>query len=388
MRFEPSAEQALVACTARAFAQDVLLPRAAARDRAHTFPEEEMRRMAELGLVGLTVPPSEGGVGMGALAQAEVVAALAEADASVAVTLAVTNMVAESLAREGDAHVKARFLRPLCAGGLVAGAFALSEAGAGSDPAGMRTLCRKHGGGYRLDGSKQWITSGDRAGVFVVMARHEGPPGERPRFSAFVLPAGTPGLSVGPPENKLGQRGSTTVPLTLEAVDLPAHARLGAEGDGFRIAMAALDGGRINVAAMAVGVSRAALGAALAYAQQREQFGKPLSAFQAIQVSLADAATQLEAAWLMVARAAWAKDAGLPCTQAAAEAKLFASEAAQRICDCALQVHGGYGYTREFPVERFVRDARVMTIYEGTSQIQKLVVARHVLQALRETQHV
>ncbi len=383
MRFEPSDVHALVEQTARAFAHDVLRPRAAARDHNHTFPTEELAGLAQLGFVGMTVPSRHGGVGMDALAQAHVVAAVAEADASVAVTLAVTNMVAEVLSRWGSPTCQAAFLPDLCAGRLGAAAFALSEAGAGSDPGGLRTRCVPTAEGTLISGAKQWITSGDQAGVFVILARHEAAPDEpRPRFSAYAVPQNAPGLSAGPPERKLGQRGSSTVPLQLENVFVPHTHRLGQEGEGFRVAMAALDGGRINVGAMAVGVSRAALAAALDYAKTRQQFGTPLAHFQAVQFMLADAAMHLDAAWLMVKRAAWLKDQGRPATRAAAEAKLLASEAAQRICDDAVQIHGGYGYTREFPVERYLRDARVMTIYEGTSQIQKLVVARELLKEL------
>ncbi|MDX2022312.1 MAG: acyl-CoA dehydrogenase family protein [Deltaproteobacteria bacterium] len=387
MRFSPGADHALVEKTARAFARDVLAPRAAMRDRTHAFPHEELRQLGALGLIGITVPPEHGGAGMDSLAQAYAIAAIAEADVSVAVTLAVTNMVAEVLSRHAMPACRERYVPRLCAGELGAAAFALSEAGAGSDPAGLRTRCEATATGYLLNGTKQWITSGDVAGVFVIMARHvEADPSGRPRFSAFAVPAGTPGLVAGAPENKLGQRGSSTVPLTLDDVVVPAEALLGSEGGGFRLAMQALDGGRINVGAMSVGVSRAAVNASLAYAKERRQFGQRLADFQGISFMLADAATKVDAAWLMVARAAWQKDRGQPASKAAAQAKLFASESAQQICDSALQIHGGYGYTREFPVERFVRDARVMTIYEGTSQIQKLVVAREVIKELGHEQ--
>jgi len=384
MRFSPNDEHAMVAQTARAFARDVLAPRAAERDAKHVFPAEELQQLGALGLIGITVPEVDGGAGGKALAQAYAISEIAQADASVAVTLAVTNMVAEVLSRHGTSQCKQRYLPDLCAGRLGAAAFALSEAGAGSDPSGMRTRCETVDGGYVLNGTKQWITSGDCAGVTVIMAKHPSAAEARPKFSAFAIPAATPGLSAGPRENKLGQRGSSTVPLVIENVHVPKDALLSDEGGGFKLAMSALDGGRINVGAMSVGVARAALEAALAYSKDRIQFGQAIANFQGVAFMLADMATKVEAAWLMVARAAWLKDQGQPATAAAAQAKLFASEAAQQICDSALQIHGGYGYTREFPVERFVRDARVMTIYEGTSQIQKLVVAR---EAIREFSH-
>ena len=374
----------MVAETARAFARDVLAPRAAARDRDHTFPADELVQLGALGLIGMTVPPSDGGAGVDALAQAYAIAELAQADASVAVTLAVTNMVADLLHHHGTKACRERYLPDLCAGRLGAAAFALSETGAGSDPSGLLTRYEQSPEGYVLNGTKQWITSGDCAGVTIVMARHPSAAEGRPRFSAFAVAAGTPGLTAGARENKLGQRGSSTVSLVLEDVRVPHHALLGDEGAGFKLAMNALDGGRINVGAMSVGVARAALSAALAYAKDRQQFGQRLADFQGVAFMLADAAIKVDAAWLMVARAAWLKDQGRPATAAAAQAKLFASESAQQVCDSALQIHGGYGYTREFPVERFVRDARVMTIYEGTSQIQKLVVARA---AIKEQGH-
>lgn len=374
----------MVANTARAFARDVLAPRAAARDANHTFPEEELKQLGSFGLIGITVPEADGGSGGNALAQAYAIAEIAQADASVAVTLAVTNMVAEVLSRHGTLQCKQRYLPDLCAGRLRAGAFALSEAAAGSDPSGMLTRCDADGDGFVLNGSKQWITSGDCAGVTVIMAKHRDPLESRSRFSAFAVPAGTPGLYAGPRENKMGQRGSSTVPLIIEDVRVPREALLSDEGGGFKLAMSALDGGRINVGAMSVGVARAALEAAVAYAKDRRQFGQPIANFQGVAFMLADMATKVEAAWLLVSRAAWLKDQGQAATAAAAQAKLFASESAQQICDSAVQIHGGYGYTREFPVERFVRDARVMTIYEGTSQIQKLVVAR---EAIREFSH-
>jgi alkylation response protein AidB-like acyl-CoA dehydrogenase len=315
---------------------------------------------------------------------------IARADAAVAVTFSVSAMVAEVIARFGTDEARAAVLPELCAGDAVAGAFALSEPQAGSDPAAMRTTVeRAPGGGYRINGGKLWTTSGDRAGVLVVVARHgaslgAGGAGSRDRaFSAFLVRAGARGLGVGKRERKMGQHGSSTVALVLDDVEVPAHALLGREGDGLRIALTALGGGRIGVAALAVGVAGAALEAAVKYAGERHQFGQPLGAFQGVSFALADASTALEAAWLLTLAAADRKRRGLPFTRQAAEAKLYASERAVEICDRAIQVHGGYGLSREFPVERHYRDVRVTTIYEGTSQIQRLVIARELLREAR-----
>jgi len=380
MDFQPDPDEAMVAQTVRAYARDVLGPRAAERDRTERFPDIELRELGPMGLLGVTVPEQLGGSGMSPASLAEAIAAIAEADASVAVTVAVTNMVAEVIAKHAQPETAARVLPSLCSGSAGPAAFALSEAGAGSDPAGMRTTfapaVRNGVAGYELNGSKLWITSGDRAGYLVVMARR-GTEGRE--HSAFLVEAGTPGLSAGKHERKLGQRGSTTVPLLLDQVFVPESQVVGVAGQGFKVALAALDGGRINVAAMAVGIGRAALAAATQYSRDRVQFGQPIATNQAIRFMLADAATRLEAAWLLVQRAAWLKASGAPVTPAAAQAKLFATESAVFACDAALQIHGGYGYTREFPVERYYRDVRVTTIYEGTSQIQKIVIARHLI---------
>ena len=380
MDFQPDSDEAMVAQTVRAYARDVLVPRAAERDRTGRFPDIELRELGPMGLLGVTVPEPLGGSGMSPASLAEAIAAIAEADASVAVTVAVTNMVAEILAKHAQPEVAARVLPTLCAGEVGPAAFALSEAGAGSDPAGMRTTfapANRNGvPGYEISGSKLWITSGDRAGQMVVMARR-GTEGRD--YSAFLVEGGAPGLSAGKHERKLGQRGSSTVPLIFDQVFVPENQVVGIVGQGFKVALAALDGGRINVAAMAVGIGRAALASAVQYARDRVQFGQPIAANQAVRFMLADAATRLEAAWLLVQRAAWLKGSGESVTLAAAQAKLFATETAVFVCDAALQIHGGYGYTREFPVERYYRDVRVTTIYEGTSQIQKIVIARHLL---------
>ncbi|MFO0577009.1 MAG: acyl-CoA dehydrogenase family protein [Polyangia bacterium] len=391
MNFEPTEEQQLIAETARQFAEQVLKPRAAGRDQGSVFPEEELRRLGQLGLLGVNVPEEYGGAQAGVVAYSLALSEIAAADASVSVAMSVTNMVAEVLCAYGTEEQKRTYVPRLCSGEAVAGAFALSEPQSGSDAASLRTQAeRLPGGGFVLSGSKQWITSGDRAGVLVVWARTDWAQaaGERRSpaagISAFLIERGQKGLSAGRPEHKLGLKGSTTVPLQLDHVELPESALLGRLGEGFKIAMAALDGGRIGIASQAVGVGRAALQAATEYSKERKQFGQPIAQFQAISNMIADGATQLEAARLLTLRAAFAKQEKLPFSQKAAMAKLYASEMAGRVCDLALQIHGGYGYTQEFPVERYLRDARVQRIYEGTSEIQRLVIARSVLKELSD----
>jgi alkylation response protein AidB-like acyl-CoA dehydrogenase len=384
MDFEPTQEQRLIADTARQFAEQQLAPKAAQRDRDSEFPTTELKQLAELGLLGVNVPEALGGAQAGVVAYSLAVSEIAAADASVSVAMAVTNMVAEVICTFGTPEQQQTWVPRLCSGEAVAGAFALSEPQAGSDASALRTVAEKIPGGYRLSGNKQWITSGDRAGVLVVWARTDGIAGATKKnaaggISAFLVPQKTPGLSAGRPEHKLGLRGSTTVPLLLEGCEVPDSALLGAIGEGFKIAMTALDGGRIGIASQAVGVARAALRAATDYAKERRQFGQAIANFQAISNMLADGATQLEAARLLTLRAALYKEHGVQFSRPAAMAKLYASEMAGRVCDMALQIHGGYGYTQEFPVERYLRDARVQRIYEGTSEIQRLVIARSVL---------
>jgi alkylation response protein AidB-like acyl-CoA dehydrogenase len=375
--FGPSADQQLVVRTARDFAERTLVPRAAERDRKAIFPESELRALGELGLLGVNVPAALGGSEAGAVAYALAMQEIAGADASVAVTMAVTNMVAEIITAFGSEAQRQAYVPALASGAALCGAFALSEPQAGSDPAGMTTRARRTDRGWVLDGQKQWISHGDRAGVVVVWAKTDPAAGTR-GMSAFIVPGGTPGMTPGPHEDKMGLRGSSTVPIAFEDCELPADALLGREGEGFKIAMMALDGGRIGIASQAVGIARSALEAATRYAKDRRQFGAALAEHQAIQFMLADADTALEAAHLLALRAAWLKQTGRPFGREAAVAKLYASENAIRICDRAVQILGGYGYTREFPVERHFRDVRVTAIYEGTSEIQRLVIARHL----------
>ena len=391
MNFEPTPEQRLIADTARQFAEQHLVKKAAQRDRDGEFPAAELGKLAELGLLGVNVPEALGGAQAGVVAYSLALSEIAAADASVSVAMAVTNMVAEIICAFGSEEQKQTWVPRLCSGEAVAGAFALSEAQSGSDASSLRTKAEKIPGGYRLSGSKLWITSGDRAGVLVVWARTDGEGAQQAApaiktgrkgadgISAFLIPHDTPGFAAGRPEHKLGLRGSTTVPLTFDGCEVPDGALLGSLGEGFKIAMTALDGGRIGIASQAVGVARAALRAATDYAKERKQFGQAIANFQAIGNMLADGAVQLEAARLLTLRAALYKESGVPFSRAAAMAKLYASEMSGRVCDMALQVHGGYGYTQEFPVERYLRDARVQRIYEGTSEVQRLVIARSVL---------
>jgi len=378
MDFELDEVQAAVQATARAFARERLEPTAAARDRAECFAAEETRALAALGLQAVAVPAEWGGAGAGSVAYALAMMELAAADCAVAVGTGVTNMVAETIARYGSPEQRRHCCPRLASGEWLAGAFGLSEPQAGSDPAALRTRAERRGGGWVLNGEKAWITSGDVAGVTVVWARTDPAAGAR-GISAFLVEQGTPGLTVGRHEGKMGQRGSPTVPLVFEDCALPESALLGAPGDGLQIAFSALEGGRIGIGAQAVGVMTAALAASARYARDRRAFGKPLAGHQAIQFMLADMQTEREASRLLVLRAAALKDAGRPYGREAAMAKLFASEAAQRAVQKAVQVHGGYGYTDEFPVARLLRDARVQTIYEGTSEILRLVISRDLL---------
>ncbi len=378
MDFELDEVQAAVQATARAFARQRLAPTAAARDRAERFASEETRALAALGLQAVAVPAELGGAGAGSVAYALAIMELAAADCAVAVGTGVTNMVGETIACYGSEAQRRRSCPRLASGEWLAGAFGLSEPQAGSDPAALRTRAERRAGGWVLNGEKAWITSGDVAGVTVVWARTDAAPGPR-GISAFLVERGTAGLTVGKHEAKMGQRASSTVPLVFEDCALPEGALLGQPGDGLKIALAALDGGRIGIGAQAVGVMTAALEASVRYARDRQAFGKPLAGHQAIQFMLADMQTERDAARLLVLRAAALKEAGRPYGREAAMAKLFASEAAQRAVQKAVQIHGGYGYTAEFPVERLLRDARIQTIYEGTSEIQRLVISRDLL---------
>ncbi len=379
MQLELNDTHALVQRSARDYATRVIQPVAAELDREGRFPAEILKGLAELGLMAVNVSPELGGAGAGPVAYSLAMMEVARACASTAVTMAVTNMVGEVLAAFGSEEQKQAFVPRLANGEWVAGAFALSEPESGSDPGSMRTTAERTSDGYILRGQKQWITSGSKAGVIVVWARTGGP-GTR-GISAFAVEADRPGIRAGKHEDKLGLRASETVPLTFDDVRIPASSLLGEEGQGFKIAMMALDGGRIGIASQAVGIAQAALDEAAAYAKDRKQFGKPIGDFQGIQWPLADSRTELEAARLLTLRAAWLKEQGRPFTREASMAKLFASEKANLIVGRCLQVHGGYGFVKDFPIERHYRDVRVTTIYEGTSEIQRTVIARSELSA-------
>ncbi|MFO0659017.1 MAG: acyl-CoA dehydrogenase family protein [Polyangiaceae bacterium] len=378
MDFSLTPTQSLVQQTARDFAQRKLRPVAAQLDREGRFPAEIIREMAGLGLMGVNIPTSLGGSEAGVVSYALAMMEIASACASTAVTMAVTNMVGEVIAFFGTDAQREKHVTKLTSGEYLAGSFALSEPGAGSDPGGMRTTATRVEGGWLINGEKQWITSGAQAGVLVVWARTgegEGTKG----ISCFLVEGGNKGMKAGKPEEKMGQHASSTVPLTFENCFVADDALLGQPGGGFKIAMMALDGGRIGISAQACGIASGALDASVTYSKDRQQFGKPIGDFQGIQWLLADSRTELDAAKLLCLRAAQLKESKKPFSREAAMAKLYASEAANRICNRAVQVHGGYGYTREFPVERNLRDVRVTMIYEGTSEIQRTVIARSLL---------
>lgn len=377
MDLELDDTQRMVRDTARAFAEKQLTPHAARFERDEKIPREVLAELAKLGLMAVNIPSEYDGAEAGAVAYALAMMEIARGCASTAVTMAVTNMVGEVIAKFGTDAQKERYVRGLATGELVAGSFALSEAESGSDPGSMRTVAEKKGDRWIVRGAKQWITSADFAGVFVLWAR-TGDAGTA-GISTFLVPANTPGLIVSKHEDKMGLRASSTCALTLEECELPEDALLGQLGGGFKIAMMALDGGRIGIGAQATGIASAALDEGVSYARDRKQFGKAIADFQAIQWMIADSRTELDAARLLVLRAATLKQQGQFFSREAAMAKVYATEKAGLICDRMLQVHGGYGYTRDFAIERHVRDVRVSRIYEGTSEIQRTVIARAVL---------
>ncbi|MCC6337758.1 MAG: acyl-CoA dehydrogenase family protein [Myxococcales bacterium] len=379
MELELTETQRLIRDTARTFARDVVAPRARDTDRLERFPVDVYRQMGELGLLGVNVPEEYGGAGAGAVSYALAMMEISHACASTSVGMAVTNMSSELICQIGTEAQKRKYVPELVNGKLVAGAFALSEPHAGSDPGAGKTTAVKRGDRWILNGTKQWITSGQYAGVLVVWARtsNDGNKG----LSCFLVEKGTAGLSYSKPEDKLGLRGSNTVQVILENVELTDAHLLGKLGDGFKLAMIALDGGRIGIASQACGVARAALEASVKYSKERHAFGHAIGDFQALRFMMADMATSQQAAELLTLRAAFLKDSKRPFTREASMAKLFASEMSNKVCDKAVQIHGGYGYIDEFPVERYLRDARVQTIYEGTSEIQRVVIAREILKA-------
>jgi alkylation response protein AidB-like acyl-CoA dehydrogenase len=377
MDFELVPEQKEIQALARDFVRAEVEPHAAAWDREHHFPRELFAKLAGLGLMGVCVPEDYGGAGADFLSYVLVLEELSRGDAGVGVTVAVhTSAVTLPLLRFGTEEQRARFVPPLARGDHL-GAFALTEAEAGSDAGALRTRAEPDGDGWSITGAKQWITNGRYAGTFLLFARtDEETPGAR-GVSAFVLDAEQ--VRVTRDEEKLGLNSSITNDLVVEGAHADRDRLLHEEGRGFHVAMATLDGGRIGIAAQAVGIAQAAYDVAREYAKERHAFGRPIGEFQAIQHKLADMSMEIDAARLLVHRAAWLKENGRPHTEAGAKAKLFASEMARRQTGEAIQILGGYGYTKEFPVERYYRDAKITEIYEGTSEIQRLVIARSIL---------
>jgi len=369
-------ELEMVRDSVRAYARERLAPHAAQWDRDGTFPREALAGLAGMGLMGVCVPEEWGGAGLGYLALALAIEEVAAGDGGTSTTVSVCNLVANIIAGYGDESQKKRFLRPVASGDMI-GAFCLTEPHVGSDASAIRTSARRDGTGWLLNGVKQFITSGKTAGLAVVFAVIDREAGKR-GMGAFVVPTDAPGYKVARLEHKLGQRTSDTAQIVLEDCRVTGDSLLGREGEGYRIALANLEGGRIGIAAQAVGMARAAFEAAREYARQRETFGKPIIEHQAVNFRLADMATRIEVARQMVWHAAALRDAGRPCLKEASMAKLFASEMAEQVCSDAIQIHGGYGYLNDFPVERIYRDVRVCQIYEGASDIQRMLIGRTI----------
>ena len=383
MSYKFTEEQLMIRSMVRDLARSEFAPKAMARDKTKEFPADNLQKLGELGLMGMMVPPEYGGSGADTVSYVLALAEVAYACASTAVVMSVHNsIVCESIMRSGSEDQKQKYLKRMATGEMI-GAFALTEPNAGSDPVRQTTKAVLDGDSYILNGTKRFTTTGKNAGLIIVTAktdeeaRHKG-------ISAFLVEQGTPGLTVGPLEDKMGLRASDTADLIFEDCRIPAENRLGNEGDGFLIAMTGLDGGRIGIAAQSVGVAQAAFDASVQYAREREQFGQSISKFQGLRWIVADMATEIEAARLMMLSAAEMKDNGENYTLQASMAKLFASEMVNRITAKAVQLHGGYGFTKEYPVERFYRDARVFTIYEGTSEIQRVVISNQIFRDKRK----
>ena len=362
---------------ARDFAREQLAPGAAARDREHRFPREELSKMGELGLLGMLVPEEYGGSNTGTLAYAAALEEIAAGDGPCSTIMSVHSSVAcVPILKFGTEEQKQRFLPKLASGEWIGG-FALTEPQAGSEASNLRTRARLDGNHYVLDGAKQFITSGKNGQMIIVFAVTDPDAGKK-GITAFIVPTDTPGYEVVRVEEKLGLHSTDTCQIAFSSMRVPAELRLGAEGEGYRIALANLEGGRIGIGAQAVGMARAAFEAARDYARERTAFGKAIIEHQAVAFRLADMATQIEAARQLVFHAAALRDNGLPCLSEASMAKLFASEMAERVCSDAIQIHGGYGYMADYPVERIYRDVRICQIYEGTSDVQRMVIARNL----------
>ena len=359
----------------RAYVQDNIAPHAARWDKEHHFPAAELRGLAELGCYGVAVPDEHGGAGLDYLALAVILEEIAAGDGGTSTVVSVNNCpVCSILMAFGNEDQKERFLQPLARGEML-GAFCLTEPHVGSEAGGLRTTAVREGDEYVLNGVKQFITSGKNGDLAIVMAVTDKAAGKK-GISAFLVPTRTPGYTVARIEEKMGQHSSDTAQILFENCRIPVANRLGEEGQGLKIALSGLEGGRIGIASQSVGMARAAFEAALRYAKDRVAFGQPIFEHQAVQHKLADMATQIEAARQLIWHAASLKDAGQPCLKEAAMAKLFASEMAEKVCSAAIQVHGGYGYVTDFPVERLYRDVRVCQIYEGTSEVQKILIGR------------
>ncbi|KQR69670.1 acyl-CoA dehydrogenase [Pedobacter sp. Leaf176] len=378
MHFELSEEQLMIQQAARDFANQELKPGVIERDEHQKFPAEQVKKLGELGFLGMMVSEKYHGSGLDAISYVLVMEELSKIDASASVVVSVNNsLVCYGLEAYGSEAQKEKYLKPLASGEKI-GAFCLSEPEAGSDATSQRTTAEDKGDYYLLNGTKNWITNGGTASTYLVIAqthpelRHKG-------INAFIVEKGMDGFTVGPKENKLGIRGSDTHSLMFNDVKVPKENRIGEDGFGFKFAMKTLEGGRIGIAAQALGIAQGAFELATQYAKERKSFGKPISEHQAIAFKLADMATQIEAARLLVHKAAWLKDQGLPYTQAGSMAKLFASKVAMDVTIEAVQVHGGYGFVKEYHVERLMRDAKITQIYEGTSEIQKMVISREVI---------
>jgi len=377
MNFELSEEHKMIREAAREFAQE-LKPGVIERDEHAKFPTEFVKKMGELGFMGIMTPEQYGGAGMDTLAYVLALEEIAKIDASAAVIMSAHNsLVLFGLNEFGTEEQKQKYLKPLASGEKL-GAFALSEPEAGSDASSQHTMAEDKGDHYLLNGTKNWITNGGNADIYIVIAQTHPELGHR-GINALIVEKGTPGFTIGPKENKLGIRSSNTHSLMFSDAKVPKENRIGEDGFGFKFAMKTLDGGRIGIAAQALGIAAGAYDLALAYSKERKTFGKPISDHQAIQFKLADMEVDIEAARLLTYKAAWTKDQGLPYGKIAAMAKLNTSEVAMKHTVEAVQVHGGYGYVKEYHVERLMRDAKITQIYEGTSEIQRLVIAREVL---------
>ncbi len=378
MDFELTDEQQLIREAVREFAETEVTPIAAELDRDHRFPRELLPRLAEMNLMGMPYPEKEGGAGADYVSYVISIEELSRACASTAVIVSAhTSLATWPIFKFGTQAQKDQYLNDMASGRRL-GAFALTEPAAGTDAGAGTATATLHADGYALNGSKMFITNAPFADVYIVFAKTDPERGTR-GMSAFIVEKDTPGFSVGEAEHKLGIRGSSTPPVYFSDCRVPRDALLGGEGDGFKIAMATLDGGRIGIAAQALGIAQAALDASVAYAKERVQFGKPIATLQAIQWMIADMATEIDAARLLVYRAASCVDNGRPYSTEGAMAKLFASEVATRVAGKAIQIHGGYGYTESYPVERNYRDAKITEIYEGTSEVQRMVIARSTL---------